>query len=666
MIISGYADPQRNLYLRESVQILLHKRAIEMVRVRTSLAFYNRLFIVPKPNQKWRPVLDLSALNKFLSVKTFKMQTPETIRISLQQGEWVSSLDFSDACFDIPIHTGSQKYLRFHFQNLSYQFRSLPFGLSTAPMEFTGVVKEVKLMAQARGIRIHQYLDDWLIRAPTKESCHQGTQSLLALYQELGWVVNLEKSELDPKQVFEFVGYRYDLSHGLVKPTEPLGINSSKGGSHFGQSHLSSQEVHVPDRPSHCNRETSPTGKTAHEASSGASQETLEGSGISREGDSSSKVPSPTSSMVDQGDKCLNRPTPAPLASCNSNLYRRLKRRLGCSLRRLHNKRHLVSSRKPPSHKFPGTKGRPTSPKTFPAFGARESCLVATDNTTVVAYINKEGGMRSGSLCALLWRLLCWCNLRWVVLKARHIPGRLNVIADKLSRQGQVIQTEWSLHQPPDSNLAPSTGGHVCNKVQSQTTPIRVPSTGSQCLGSGRFDSFLGKPGHVCLSPSIVTRKSGPQTIRSPLQESDHNSPGLAQHAMVLGSSGTIIPDPTVPAQPSRPSDSTIQQGSSQQPNQPKPSRMAPRAEAIKEQGFSSPVASRIEAPQRSSTRTVYEVKWAVFVRWCETSQVDFRTPICQTDSRFPPTSLPGEESAAQHNRGLQIGHCRQIGQYFL
>ena len=71
-----------------------------------------------------------------------------------------------------------------------------------------------------------------------------------------------------------------------------------------------------------------------------------------------------------------------------------------------------------------------------------KAVLVATDNTTVVAYINKEGGMRSGSLCALLWRLLCWCSLRHVVLKARHVPGRLNVIADKLSRQGQVIQTE--------------------------------------------------------------------------------------------------------------------------------------------------------------------------------------------------------------------------------
>ena len=46
LIISGYAGPQRNLYLGESLQTLLHKRAIEMVRVRTSLAFYNRLFIV--------------------------------------------------------------------------------------------------------------------------------------------------------------------------------------------------------------------------------------------------------------------------------------------------------------------------------------------------------------------------------------------------------------------------------------------------------------------------------------------------------------------------------------------------------------------------------------------------------------------------------------------
>ena len=64
--------------------------------------------------------------------------------------------------------------------------------------------------------------------------------------------------------------------------------------------------------------------------------------------------------------------------------------------------------------------------------------LVATDNTTMVAYINKEGGMRSGSLCALLSR----CNLLEVCLRARHIPGQLNVLSNKLSRHWQVIRME--------------------------------------------------------------------------------------------------------------------------------------------------------------------------------------------------------------------------------
>ena len=83
--------------------------------------------------------------------------------------------------------------------------------------------------------------------------------------------------------------------------------------------------------------------------------------------------------------------------------------------------------------------------KEFRTLYYNKTVLIATDNTTVVAYINKEGEMKSGSLCALLWRILS-CTRQQVTLRARHIPGRLNVIADKLSRLGQTIQTEWSLH----------------------------------------------------------------------------------------------------------------------------------------------------------------------------------------------------------------------------
>ena len=61
------------------------------------------------------------------------METPETIRTSLQTGEWVTSIDFKDAYFHIPIHSQSRKYMRFHVQGRSYQFKALPFGLSRAP-----------------------------------------------------------------------------------------------------------------------------------------------------------------------------------------------------------------------------------------------------------------------------------------------------------------------------------------------------------------------------------------------------------------------------------------------------------------------------------------------------------------------------------------------------
>ena len=146
------------------------------------------------------------------------METPETIRTSLQAGEWVTSIDFRDAYFHTPIQNQSRKYMRFHIQGKSYQFKTLPFGLSTAPMEFTVVAKDVKFLALQRGIRIHHYLDNWLARARYQD-CLLQTRTLTSLCQELGWLVNREKSELDPKQLFDFVGYQLNLKEGKVKPT---------------------------------------------------------------------------------------------------------------------------------------------------------------------------------------------------------------------------------------------------------------------------------------------------------------------------------------------------------------------------------------------------------------------------------------------------------------
>ena len=112
------------------------------------------------------------------------------------------------------------KYLHFKHNREVFQFSSLPFGLATTPSVYTSLAKEVKLMALSKGVRIHVYLDDWLIRADSPEEAERSSQEMVSLVTSFGWLINHKKSELNPTQTFNFVGYQYDLSRALVKPTQ--------------------------------------------------------------------------------------------------------------------------------------------------------------------------------------------------------------------------------------------------------------------------------------------------------------------------------------------------------------------------------------------------------------------------------------------------------------
>ena len=97
----------------------------------------------------------------------------------------------------------------------------------------------------------------------------------------------------------------------------------------------------------------------------------------------------------------------------------------------------------------------------------------------------------------------------------------------------------------------------------------------------------------------------------------------------------TWLLDPSVSAQPAQSGISTIQPDLAQELVKPESTCLAPRATAIKEQGFSEAVAARIEARQRGSTRSVYEAKSTIFTKWCLCNQVDFRAPPVKSAADF-------------------------------
>ena len=221
--------------------------------------------------------------------------------------------------------------------------------------------------------------------------------------------------------------------------------SSRKDSRDIRSTDLSGPAVHVPDWPVNGHREASSPRLATHEAYTVAPQEQLARTGITRKSDSDPPVLTPSPAVVATGRQRTIRPTFTPNQTCSAALYIRIKRSMGRSLKRTHCKRLLVLTESKLHINYLELKAVLLALKEFTDLCTGQIVLVATDNTTVVSYINKEGGMRSGPLCALLWRILTWCSQRQVTLKARHIPGRLNVIADKLSRLGRTIQTEWSL-----------------------------------------------------------------------------------------------------------------------------------------------------------------------------------------------------------------------------
>ena len=181
--------------------------------------------------------------------------------------------------------------------------------------------------------------------------------------------------------------------------------------------------------------------------------------------------------------------------------------------------------------------------------------------------------------------------------------------------------------------VAPATSGPVCHQVQQQTATVCITGTRPPGLGSGCTQPLLGGPGPIRLPTGSHLGQSGGETPGLPLQQNNSDCSRVAQHALVLGPGSNVKPDPTVSAQHTQPS--AIQPGPSQEPVESEPACLAPRASAIKEQGFSEAVAARIEAPQRGSTRSVYEAKWTIFTKWCLSNQVDFRAPPLKAIADF-------------------------------
>ena len=110
------------------------------------------------------------------------------------------SINLKDTYLQVPVHPNSHCFLRFVADGKVYQFKVLCFGLSTAPQVFTSVMVLVSFMLHDVGILILRYLDSWLVLASSRKEALWARDVVLNLCHQLGIVVNLAKSHLNPSR----------------------------------------------------------------------------------------------------------------------------------------------------------------------------------------------------------------------------------------------------------------------------------------------------------------------------------------------------------------------------------------------------------------------------------------------------------------------------------
>ncbi|KAK5898201.1 hypothetical protein CgunFtcFv8_015639 [Champsocephalus gunnari] len=240
--------------------------------------------------------------------------------------------------------------------------------------------------------------------------------------------------------------------------------------------------------------------------------------------------------------------------------------------------------------------------------------LVRSDNRTTVAYINRQGGVRSIALLTAAENLWLWVSQIVLSLRALHIPGRENGGADLMSRGGP-LPDEWRLH--------PEVVKQVWTQFGRAEVDLFANRSNSHCalwFSLARWDNpplgvdaFVHEPW-----PRKLLYAFPPLRLTAGTAVNHPGGPRLPPGAVVRGGNtddgGPALGDSS--GLGSAVSGSRCNRGVTH--SGPTSPGLAPERDRLRQVGLSDNVIQTLQAARAESTTACYRPKWAGFRRWCE------------------------------------------------
>ena len=425
--------------MNRQIQTLLKEGNIE--EAPNNKGFFTYPFLIPKKNGKSRFIMNLKPLNRYIKCTKFKMTTLKQIRESLRNGQWAVQMDIKSAYCHVPMHRRHRCFLRFRYKGKVYQFKTLPFGLSTAPKTFTRCTRPILLYCRKLGITLFLYLDDALVLGDTYDQAKTNGRIVAKLLLDLGFVLSLEKCNFEPTQVFTHLGVTWNTK------TMMLSLPQEKVQA------IQKQARHVLRNPT-CRAVQRLLGLTNF-ASIALPLARLQSRPLQWWLKQHYKGPSDmfkTMPITEEArhnlewwrsfkshPKSIHRPSVQEVVTTDAST-----KGFGGECNRLAFQ-----------GEWPGSKGRDTHINLLELETVWKACnkfeseikgkatSFQIDNRTAVAYLMKEGGTRCRQLDQLARKILLKCHRDGVTPIPAYLRGIANLRADALSRNQKA--QEWSL-----------------------------------------------------------------------------------------------------------------------------------------------------------------------------------------------------------------------------
>ncbi|MCP4239451.1 MAG: hypothetical protein GY772_02710 [bacterium] len=439
--------PEQVAAIDGEVSDMLASGAIREVFDGPANAVYSTIFCVDKPGGAHRPCLNLKPLNRFVCAPKFRLPSVRHAMALLRPSDKACVLDLSKAYFHVPMHEDSRRLLRFHWRGRRYEFQCLPFGLNCAPWVFTRMLRPLRKRWNRLGIRCVVYLDDILVMGTGAAETAAHRDIVMRDLAYLGLTLNERKSQLNPTSTVTFLGFKLHAKTMSVSLPDAKLRRFRREAAALLNAARAGRDVHIRSLARFLGfAEAASAAVAGHRLALQSLHDTLRAA-----------LPRGWSSRLH-----LSSPACRELEWWRATLPHWVGRRWTTDVDAV-----LTTDASP--HGWGGVLSSPTSPDSprwktadrFPAALARMSSntrelaavwlalrrlartrwappsgaliRVRSDNTTTVAYINRQGG-KFRHLNSLQAKVLSLCAWRGWTLSAVHLPGVLNPLADALSR----------------------------------------------------------------------------------------------------------------------------------------------------------------------------------------------------------------------------------------